>query len=58
MDSFSDDKIKEYINETKTYFIELCSILADEHPEFGNIAYSLKYQIESNIALAERLLNK
>lgn len=58
MDSFSDDKIKEYINETKTYFIELCSILADEHPELGNIAYSLRYQIESNIALAERLLNK
>lgn len=58
MDSFSDEKIIEYVNETKNHILKLCSILADEHPEYGNIAYSLRYQIESNIALAERLLLK
>ena len=45
--TFSKEKIKEYIEETESYVLPLIKITKENHPEYQNILFVLKYHIWS-----------
>lgn len=42
--SFSNEKLKEYIDETEKYVLPLTDVLKDNYPEYNNISFLVKYQ--------------
>lgn len=46
---FTQDKIREYIHETKTYIYPLCRYVIDNYPKYSDIVYSMKYHMDSII---------
>ena len=51
---FPDEKIAEYVSETKTYYPELLKAVKAV-PAYNNAAWLLSYQIKSLLAMAERI---
>lgn len=45
--TFTKKKIQEYITETETYVLPLIKIVKEEHPEYQNVLFVLKYHILS-----------
>ena len=52
---FNDEKIKEYIKETRDYVFPLINKVRDEHYEYFMICISAKHQMETIIDLIEEL---
>ena len=44
---FNEEKTANYIQETETYIIPLCSAISNNYPYLSNYIYSMKYHIES-----------
>lgn len=55
---FSEEKMKEYIEETETYILPMCSQISNDYPEVADYLYTMKYQIESILETAKFFLNK
>ncbi len=51
---FSRDKIREYVQETETYYPSLLKTIKD-CPAYNNAAWLLSYQIRSLLAMAKRV---
>lgn len=51
---FDRDKLIEYIDETEQYVLPLAEALKNDHPEYSDIAFVVKYQI---IAVIETIKN-
>lgn len=47
--AFSEEKIQYYIKETEEYVFPMIKHLIKYHPEYSDVAYSMKYHIESII---------
>ena len=45
--TFTKQTIQEYIAETETYVLPLIKITKEEHPEYQNVLFVLKYHIWS-----------
>lgn len=45
--TFTKQKIQEYIAETETYVLPLIKVTKEEHPEYQNVLFVLKYHIWS-----------
>lgn len=56
MNYFTVEKIELYIAETEGSIIPLCSRVSDEHPEYSNQVYYMKYHIESILEMAKFFL--
>lgn len=54
---FSEEKMKEYIEETELYVIPMCSQISNDYPEVADYLYTMKYQIESILETAKFFLN-
>lgn len=52
---FSDERIQDYIDETKKYYPELLRAVK-EQPEYNNAAWLLQYQIKSLLLAAKRMV--
>ena len=52
---FSDERIQDYIDETKKYYPELLRAVK-EQPEYNNAAWILQYQIKSLLLAAKRMV--
>lgn len=55
---FSEEKMKEYIEETELYVIPMCSQISNDYPEVADYLYTMKYQIESILETAKFFLNR
>ena len=51
--TFSDEKLKAYIEETKTYVLPLLSRAKEEYPDVSDVLFMLKYHIISVIGSIE-----
>lgn len=51
----SDERIQDYIDETKKYYPELLRAIK-EQPEYNNAAWLLQYQIKSLLLAAKRMV--
>ena len=56
--SFSEEKLKEYIEETEKYILPLTSVLKNAYPEYSDISFLIKYQIIAIIETAKYMLMK
>ncbi len=54
--SFTREKMIEYISETEEYVLPLTDILKNEYPQYGDLAFLLKYQIIGIIETIKNLL--
>lgn len=55
---FTEEKMKEYIEETEVYILPMCSSVSNEHPQVADYLYSMKYQIESILETSKFFLRK
>lgn len=46
---FTQEKIIDYIYETRTYVYPLCDYVIDNYPEYSDLVYSMKYHMDSII---------
>jgi len=54
--SFSRKKLVEYILETEEYVLPLADVLKNNFPEYGNLAFLVKYQIISILETVKYLV--
>ena len=54
---FSTEKIRQYIEETETYYPELLNVLKGI-PRYSSAAWFLSYQIGTLLETAKKLLKK
>jgi len=56
--AFTDEKVRAYIDETRTYILPLAKKAKDRYPIYSNALVSMQYQIESILEFAEMYLEK
>ena len=54
---FNEVKTKNYIKETETYIIPLCSAISNNYPYLSNYVYYMKYHIESILETTKHFIN-
>lgn len=54
--AFSHEKMLKYVEETYTHIIPMCRVLKYEYPQYANISYIMKNQIETICEIYESLL--
>ena len=53
---FSREKLVQYIHETEDLVLPLAKVIKDEHPEYSDAAFILKYHIISVIEAVKCML--
>ena len=52
-DAFTKEKIESYIYETKEHVFPICKHVIDNHPEYSDEVYAMRYHMESIIETIE-----